>query len=309
MKSLFNEPSPVKISKCLIFHDESKGVKGDDIWAHVLFFVPEPSEPILLQKLWQTRRNCGCINNRLHFTGMSGSKISSADGSKAIKSWLELGVEALKNKDSSIFKPALNCKLGVIFFSAPLNTHLYGGNRGEKKIRYFETVLRMLLKGCAHALYDTQNKLVIKGIITDGFSWHRSLNEFRIIQQLTSEVRSYVAIDNNASIEEISSNHKSDVCSDKDKAQFLQLTDLFLGSVINSCYRNLVFGCKKEIIIRPIKEMLDKRKRGKFFLKSSHYRSFNLSIAKVINGRWNFQTVYTKDIVFEDNQLKLFDFK
>ena len=60
----------------------------------------------------------------------------------------------------------------------------------------------------------------------------------------------------------------------------------------------------------PMKEMLDKRKRGKNFKYSSHYKSFSLSLAFLNNGKWNYENIMTKatiEIVPDARQLTLYN--
>lgn len=297
---------PSRIVPCLIYHDESKNVERN-VWAHALLFVPESSHKDLLNKLWDIRKKYNCLNKKLHFSDISGSKICESDGSIVIKEWIEIGVEALKWK-SSIFNPPLACKIGIIFFDNTCYLSLYGGNRREKELRFFETVLRMALKGCTHYLYDKSQKLEIKGILSDGQPWHRPLDELRILNKLKSECRSYVTINKNAFMKCIISDHSNEDCKDKDSSQILQLTDLLLGCAITSCFRKVEYGSKKEKIVRPFKEMLDKRKRGTNFRYSSHFKSFNISFARVAKGKWMFENVMNKELIYKDNQLKFSDF-
>lgn len=305
---LFPLPRTMRTDECIIYHDESKGV-FENVWAHGLLFVPESASMKLLELLWAIRERHSCENNKLHFCNISGSRICPDDGSVAIKEWVLYGVETLKSKHSPVFRPPLNCKLGVIFFPTTLDLDTYGGDTPvERMLRYFETVFRMVLKGCAHYLYDQNNKLRIKGVITDGEPWHRRLDETRILRPLMAGVRDYVEIDRNAYVEGIISDHTSCDCADSNKAQFLQLTDLLLGSIIHTCFRDLEHGSKKEILIRPVREMLEKRKRGRNFHRSGHYKSFSLSFAELVGNQWRFQPVDEKEIIYEGNQLELFEF-
>lgn len=305
--TLFPLSRTVTTDECIIYHDESKGV-FKNVWAHGLLFIPQSGSAELLSRLWEARRRHGCEHKKLRFADISGGKICATDGSIAIQEWIQYGVEALRNKGSRVFRPPLNCKLGVVFFNASLDLDMYGGQtRDEKMLRYFETVLRMLLKGCAHYLYGPDNKLRIKGIVTDGEPWRRGLDETRILERLALEAREYVDIHRTAYIEGITSDHTADDCTDRNKAQFLQLTDLMLGSVIHACFRDLRRGSKKEIIIRPVREMLQKQQRGRNFQRSGHYRAFTISFAHIERGQWNFQRVDARQIVYENNQLKLFD--
>lgn len=166
----------------------------------------------------------------------------------------------------------------------------------------------MVLKGCAHYLYDGRCKLKIRGILTDGRPWHRPLNRLRILGKLKFECRDYVAIDKNAFMKCIISDHNDKECEDKNSAQILQLTDLLLGCAITSCFRKVEYGSKKEKIIRPFKEMLDKRKRGSNFRYSSHFKSFSISSAHIVKGQWSFEDVMNKELNYKDNQLKFSDF-
>ncbi|MCK4818806.1 hypothetical protein KA005_23740, partial [bacterium] len=283
-EELFQVHNDVRIDNCLIYHDESKKV-FKNVWAHALFFVPESTSEKLVEKLLEIRIKYGC-NNRLHFANISGKKICTEDGSIVIKEWIEHAIEALRSKGSYIFRLPLNCKLGVIFFPTWLELDLYGGgSQSERMLRYFETVLRMLLKGCAHLLYDESKKLKIMGIITDGEPWHRELDSIRVVDRLITNFRDYVEVDSNAYIEGICSDHKSCDCTDYNKAQILQITDLLLGSIIHCCFRDLKYGDKKEKIIRPTREMLEKRNRGRNFRRSGHYKSLSLSFANIKNDQ------------------------
>lgn len=305
--TLFPLPQTIATDECTVYHDESKRV-FKNVWAHGLLFVPESASAELLSRLWEVRRRHGCEHKKLQFADISGGRICAADGSLAIREWIQHGVEALRHKRSQVFRPPLKCKLGVIFFSTSLDLDMYGGEaKDERMLRYFETVLRMLLKGCAHYLYGADNKLRIKGIVTDGEPWRRGLDETRILEPLALEAREYVDIDSTAYIEGIVSDHTARNCVDRDRAQLLQLTDLLLGSVIHSCFRDLKRGSKKEVIIRPVREMLQKRERGRNFQRSGHYRAFAISFAHVEKDQWNFQQVDARQIVYENNQLQLFE--
>jgi len=304
--TLFPLRQQVKTHECTIYHDESKGVIAGNVWAHGLLFVPESARFRLLEKLYESiGKHCG-EDKRLHFTDISGKEICAQDGSVVIRDWVHYGVDALRNKGSAIFRPALNCKLGIIIFDTSVPLDLYGGEtRGEKKLRYFETVLRMLLKGCSHYLYNQNNRLRIKGIITDGEPWHRKIDEVRILNPLVRDVRGYVEIDDEAYIEAAPKDHRSPKCTDCDKSHLLKLIDHLLGCVVQSCFRDLAHGRKKEIIARPVRDMLDKRRRKSRFQASGHYRQFAISYARLINGQWFFEQIDTKRLLFEGNQLKM----
>ena len=279
--------------KVTIYHDETKNTFGKNIWGHGILFVPDRTKLNLMLDLNKAREFTNCYS-KLHLTDVSES--CSSQKYNCIKRLIELGVEYLKRRHG--------CKLGIIFFDkGTANLSLYAGNKKERLLRFVETLLRFVLKGCVHYLYDEDWNIIINGIITDGNPWHRRLDEFRILDILRPELRIYVEIDNNAEITSVHSNHKDSRCSDSESAQLLQLTDLLLGSVVQSCCRNLKLKSKKELIVRPIKDMLDKRKRGSGFKNSTHYKSFTLSLAKVTNSNWTFEPIYSRDIVIDSGQI------
>jgi CO dehydrogenase/acetyl-CoA synthase epsilon subunit len=65
---------------------------------------------------------------------------------------------------------------------------------------------------------------------------------------------------------------------------------------------------KKGVIAFPVKEMLDKRKRGAGFKNSSHYKAFTISRTYIKNGQWEFENVMTKEIeMLDKGQLSIFN--
>ena len=122
-------------------------------------------------------------------------------------------------------------------------------------------------------------------------------------------IRDYVEISPNAELIHLSSSHRK---HDRDSEEYmhanlLQLADMLLGCMIHSCLKdtevsnanpqiNDVIKDKKGIIAYPVKEMLDKRKRGRGFRNSSHYRAFTISKVYLKDTRWEFESVITKEV-------------
>ena len=203
------------------------------------------------------------------------------------------------------------------------------GIKEKEKLRYDETLMKMLLKGAAHFLYDDNNKIEILKVISDGNPYHRKINDDRVLWQLifgdlsgTSSLQDYVTISRNTEIIQQSSQHKDYEVNTEEyiNANILQLADMLLGGVIYSCYKGIKISSstpsigsevenKKGIIAYPVKGMLDKRKRGKNFRYSGHYKSFTLSRASILNETWKFENIMTKEIeiVPQTNQLALLD--
>jgi len=94
---LFALDEAARVHSCLIYHDESKKV-FENVWAHVLLFVPEVASGKLLKELRDLRREYGCEANAFHFANISGKKICKEDGSIVIKRWVECGIEGLRSR-------------------------------------------------------------------------------------------------------------------------------------------------------------------------------------------------------------------
>jgi len=165
------------------------------------------------------------------------------------------------------------------------------------------------LKGTVHYLYNTNHRVRILKIFTDGQPYHRKLDEFRILERLMDNIREYVEIFPDAELIHLSSSHRE---HDRDSEEYmhanlLQLADMLLGCSICSCLKDTevsdanprihdIIKDKKGILAYPVKEMLDKRKRGKGFRNSSHYRAFTISKAYPKDTGWEFESVMTKEV-------------
>lgn len=324
-------------SDVYIYHDETYLAGNVNLCGHVLFFVPLQTKIIFngrlfdrheiiispwnsLKKKYIDLRNTPYSNHKFHFTDISGRRWSKRN--EAERNFIFIGIDSLKQTSCS--SPSY-CKLGIIFFKkpTPLNTSCYGGDtKKEKKLRYEETLLRMLLKGSVHRLYDNFHKANILNIFTDGQPSHRKLSDSRIIERLLEEKRDYISINKDAKIIPKSKNyrkyakHSDDYCH----SNLLQLTDMLLGSSIKCCFSNIEnnkyslrigdkIRDKKGYLAFPLKEILEKRKRGKNFVYSKHYNSFSISKALIENNIWNFHETYSKDKEFlcDNTQTCLFD--
>jgi len=317
-------------SQVIVYHDETKNAGDEKFKGHVLFFVPVKTVIIetgglfeekieiypfdeLFNKIEEIRVSFGA-NHKFHFNKISGRKWNIRNNAE--RKLIQTGVDFLRQKRTF-------CKLGVIFYEGtkPYQIKKYGGkNKKEKELRFEETILRILLKGTVHYLYDNEHKVKILNIYTDGMSNHRKLNEVRILDRLLKNTRDYVQFDDNAAIIHLDSNHNEYNKNTENyvHANMLQLADMLLGSVIHSCLKDAKvrdikpevgdeIENKKGIIAFPVKEMLDKRKRGKGFIYSSHYKSFTISKAYINDDKWVFENVTTKeDYILDAIQLHIF---
>jgi len=334
------------ISEVIVYHDETKEKKHPKLKGHVFLCVPnnllvrrsgtlwgdeehEVSSWKLFYNEIMTIRKIHNAFHKFHFSEISGKKWTKYD--EATRQVAHVGVDALRCKRPEIFEEPICCKLAIILYSNPKPTSLklYGGDKKEQRLRYDETLMRMLLKGAVHLLYNENNKVRILKIISDGYPYHRRICSDRILWRLImddllgeSPLRGYVEIPTSAEIIHQSSQHKKFLNDSEEyaHANMLQLADMLLGACIYSCYKNTkllssrpqlgsIVDDKKGIISYPVRKMLDKRKRGKNFRYSGHYNSFLLSRASIINNEWEFEDVTPKEITIKPDtgQLMLFD--
>jgi hypothetical protein len=326
----------------IIYHDETKDVPGRNFKGHVLFFVPvklsvESKTPLLgtfqedyspkemfLSEFLRYRQEFACYG-KLHFAEISGQTWKKYD--LAYRKTVALAVDALRSKSPQIFSRPLGCKVVTIFYPKGADWNIYGGDsRKEQKLRHDETLLRILLKGACHYLYDNSNSIEVVGIISDGDPAHRRLDEDRIVSRLTydgfygkSPLRDYAIFSPDVSITHLPSDHnnyKPDT-EEYGHANLLQIADLLLGAIMRACYvgaktiKSLpMIGehcIKRDIIAQPVKEMLEKKVRGSGFRNSGHYKSFAVTQVTFGKDNPNFQEVRSANIQDEDLlQMSLF---
>ena len=337
------------VSEVIVYHDQTEEKRGGNWKGHVLLFIPyilhiirkevnlfgeqkDFIEPIkLIYNEIMNRRKEHNAYHKFHFAEISGRKWTKYDD--AVRQAVKIGVEALRTrgvKKLKIFSHPIYCKLAIILYHTPTpqNIILYRGEKREKILKYDETLMRMLLKGAIHFLYNKENKVKVLKIISDGKPYHRKISDQRILWRLIeddvlgkSPLREYVEFKEDAEIIAQYSDHKKYKKDSEEyiNANILQLADLLLGCTVYSCYRGIKINevrltkidiqDKKGVVSFPVKEMLNKRKRGKRFKKySGHYKSFVLSKASIQNGVWNFENITTKEIEIDPQtcQISLF---
>jgi len=329
----------------IAYHDETRNAKNGKYRGHVFPFVPQlvnishshtlfgtdtqshSVADLLHGKICELRDSYGLNTKKLHFTDISGKKWSRKD--EGYRLIMEVLVDALRHRFSQIFTASLSCKLAVISYPQKSDVELYGGEGKEQYLRHDETVMRILLKGSLHSLYDDSNKVRIDAIYTDGQPMHRPLDDERVIDRLKRDeqygrkpLREYVELADNAQLIGINSDHtKYDISSGEHKhSNFLQLADFLLGAVIKSCYSgtrrhkslprkgtSLTAQEKKAIIAYPVMEMLEKRKRGAGFRNSGHYKAFSLTELTFKNSVPDFNELKVQDPAIFSNTPE-FDF-
>lgn len=166
-------------SKVIVYHDETgiSSLKG-----HALLFIPNnlntrreqtlygtleddtACRKLIYNKIMEVREKHGALGHKFHFTDIAGTKWGGYN--PAERKMVDLGVDALRKNRPQKFNAPLCCKLAIIYYpaSSKLKSY-YKGDRKERILRYDETLLRMLLKGAIHFLYDANNRVEILKII------------------------------------------------------------------------------------------------------------------------------------------------
>ena len=284
-----------------LYHDSS----DEPFHAHGCLVIPTRSRTLLLNELKDSRRRWS-RETKLHFNEFSGARWSPAE--RCANHWLKLGVEALRHKGmTSPFSGPLSCKLGVILFDKRSHVELnrFGGDRKERRVRWTETLVRILLTGVIRFCYESERTVCIEGIVTDGAPYHRSLSECRILERLKERLGPLVTIAPGASIRHVFSDHRDNKCSSEDDAQLLQLVDLLLGSVVSHAANIHPIGSKKERLRHAVSDMLTKESRGSGFAASGHYRAYSIFQARIENGEWIFNPIPVASLQTTAQQLRL----
>ena len=330
-----------RVHEVAIFHDETKRADRGQFKGHVLLFIPqrlfwEVSTPLfgkesgdyspsnfLYSEIMKLREIYN-LNKKLHFSDISGKQWGKFD--QGVRQIVELGVDSLRHKRTMHFSKPLCCKVAVIFYPRKTNISLYGGEeKKERGLRYDETVFRMLLKGAVHYLFDPEDEVVVTNLVSDGQPNHRPFNPARAVWRITyddllgkSQLREYVRFEDGANIIHMSSDHKQYFLDSIEfiRANFLQLADLLFGSIIRSCYQGVKkvpypprIGSsahhKKDAVAYPVKEMINKQKRGRGFIHSGHHKAFTISQLSFQDDEIQFSRVDPRKINIEESALNL----
>ncbi|MBD3286345.1 hypothetical protein GF338_08405 [candidate division WOR-3 bacterium] len=255
-------------------------------------------------------------DHKFHFCQISGKNWQRRN--VAEKEVMCLCVDALRWKGTQLLTDSLHCKFAVVFFKNPSYQEIirFSGNRKERRLRFDETFMRMILKGALHLLYDERNSVRILKIIPDGDSSHRRLDEHRLVWRLVEDnlrpLRNYVNISPDVIIEPVNSNHRR-YAEDSDhyiNANMLQLADMVLGSTIHCCLKEGIelprrcncgdqigIDMKRGLISKSVREIFEKKQKRKGnFRNSGHFKSFAISEVSIVGQRWEFTHIEPSEI-------------
>lgn len=119
---------------------------------------------MFFDELKRCRQEFAC-DGKLHFAEISGQTWTKYDS--AYHKVVALAVDALRSKSSQAFSCPLSCKVAAIFYPKGADWNIYGGDsRKEQKLRHDETLLRILLKGACHYLYDDSNPIEVVKVVS-----------------------------------------------------------------------------------------------------------------------------------------------
>jgi hypothetical protein len=284
-----------------LYHDSS----DEPFHAHGCLVIPTQSRVALLRELESARRRWMC-DTKLHFNEFSGTRWGPAE--RCANHWMKLGVEALRHKGvTQTFAGPLLCKLGVILFDKKSHVELnrFGGDKKERRVRWSETLIRILLTGVIRFCYDGARIVSIEDIVTDGMPYHRYLSKCRILEKLKERLGPLVTIAPGARIRHVLSDHRDARCSSKEDAQLLQLTDLLLGSVASHTADVHPIGSKKEQLRHAVSDMLAKELRGSRFTSSGHHRAYSIFQAQIEKDEWIFKSIPVALLRTTAQQLRL----
>lgn len=151
-----------------------------------------------------------------------------------------------------------------------------------------ETTFGFGLKGGMHWLGTEKTPIRIRSIHFDGHKHYgRNIDQERIMKRI-SGLRDYCSFEDEIKINDKTGKHNVEDCQHYDDCQFLQLTDLLVGS-----FRTILGSAKNSIqkeVAHPIKELIGKWQDGLARMKNSRwFEGFWMSECWLDGDRWSFE--------------------
>ena len=288
-----------------LYHDESK---IDGYW-HGILLVPENTKYTFLKYLKEIRENTG------HSKPIGIKEINNKDkGLTCAELWVLFAVGAMMskfgkskhsirlgklNKGKPIwdnYEDIVKIPIGAKFILFREKDNLKNMSNSLDYGAKVETTFRMGFKGGIHFLGEADQPIEITKIHFDGYEhYQRSVDYNRIIGRL-NDLREYFTIANNvSSIDDRTGNHTKEDCQSYEDCQFLQLTDLLVGSFrVAHGYKTNNKGFHEKIA-EPVKYLIEKYREGYARMQNSRWKgSFCMSECFLENKKWNFQPIEYK---------------
>lgn len=297
-----------------LYHDESK---VDGYW-HGILLIPTAKREELFDILMQARSNFR-FEDPLTFKGLKSKRKKYY----LLRSWLSIATMSLVQYRKNRTMPYYTGKLIISNNKRTIEIKDHSSIIGCKFVLFrimddhqnfndewlseyaakVETTLRMGIKGGIHLLGATNNPIKIKSLHLDGYEhYQRNVDINRIFSRMF-DLRDYCSISQDVYIDDKSGNHRKENCQDFIDCQFLQLTDILIGS-----FRTILGTSTNDIqtqVSEPIKCLAERFFEGPARMRNSRYfRGYSLSQAVVENGKWEYPQFKSQKI---DNNLNLFD--
>jgi len=321
-------------SEIIVYHDETgKTGPNDNLSGHILYFVPRRiqkydnqstlfgkseseynPQAVLLERITHVLEEADLSHHKFHFTTRTGTKWSKY--AEAYRQLIQIGVDSLRHENPRLLRRPTHCKMAVMFYPSGTDVSIFGGEGKERYLRHDETIIRWLLKGALHRLYDEEHRVNLVGIASDGHPNHRDLDDWRIMERMeydygprTSQLREYVSLSEVAQVLHLSSDPKEhEGGRATEHAVMLQLADLLFGAVRRSYFKD-ISSCpgppsvgkrlqkwkKKDALGVPVREMLEKIKRGRGFAHSGHFNTFTVNKVEFTSDGPRFTEITLKD--------------
>ncbi|WP_222592000.1 hypothetical protein [Oceanithermus desulfurans] len=339
---------PNAILRVWLYHDETKKAELPEgkRHAHGILVVPEtltlewppedsplfgevitPAQQLLPREGFlsqvQAIRTEIKYDGELHTSEMTGKEWSKREAYG--RRVLDLSCDSLRQKGPRGELPYPFFRFGALFFppNTPYLREFYSGDDPERKLKYFETLMRMAIKGVLHYGYTGLDhvfasvEVEVLGLVLDGDEHlRRPIDEMRVIERLKPELRPGFSIAPGFEIRAVDSNPsrcEADI-RERGDSELLQATDLLLGAtrfVADGTYRGLCspvgvapvlrtkFGSRNEKmahVYQPFCSVLRKsaeRRQQSFasWKNSGHYRSFSASQAEPLGEGWKFPNI------------------
>jgi hypothetical protein len=286
-----------------LYHDESK---ENGYW-HGILLVPVATKSSFLNCLKYIREQVGYEDPISLKNVKTENRIFGC-----AEAWVQFAVGAMIGTHKKIpypilFKKELNGKLGycsyddVVGFLIGAKYILFRERDNLKRMSDMldyggkvETTARMGIKGGINFLGSEEAPINVVKIHFDGYEHYgRTLDENRIFQRMDG-LKKYCTFDQDIKyiIDERTSDHKKEHSQPYEDCQFLQLTDLLVGSFrVALGYRTNSKGLHEKIA-EPVKYLIDKYNKGYARMQNSRWKnSFCMSECYLDNGQWVFQNI------------------
>jgi len=271
-------------SEVIVFHDETEQPAGVNISGHCIVIIPlrivdrtgTIARPIsaLVEQI-ALCRSLVSPEREFHFNRIKGP--TWLNGDVASRNLILLSISAFRNVPGDVVG-LFGCKLSILFYKKSPLLREYGGiDQKERELRYFETMLRLVIGTALNNLYSGTNHVIVKGIITDASSLHRDIDKRRALQPLLRGsmgsiiLKPWVKIDNSAEIVPNDSDHMKypDDPIEREYASCIQFVDMMLGASACHFYNKKWAPCpsplvggnisidKKCLVAQPLRDLFE----------------------------------------------------